>query len=259
VSWLNQAGDAAGPQDTLVAPIVAERPLKSTGDMQPLADPKIKFDELTEASLPKTAGDALAACLHHHLALAERKAAPVRSKKMLAKSVMAGVAMDIVETSALFDQAPGPELRALLRALLKVDKRPLKSSREFSARYNAAQILAQRPSVGTRDLARILEVDASSISRWRRDPSFQRLVESNKESLLTLKERGLWPPPLLGTAQLENPEIAKRVHELHKIRRLVSRWFSKHRDEIPKTGRALIEKAIKIYDRILWMIGPRSI
>jgi hypothetical protein len=260
VTWVNQLGDAAGLHDTLVEPVLAERPRKSPPEMaQFLSDAKIKFDELTEASFPKTAGDALAFCLHHQLALAERKAAPVRSKKMLAKSVIAGVAMYILDTCVLFDQAPGPELLALLRALLKIDKKPLKSSREFSARYNAAWILAQRPSVATRKLAELLEVEPSTVSRWRRDASFKERVESTKRSIQTLKARKLWPPPLLGTAHMENPEIAERVRRFHKIRRVVSRWFSKHRHEIPEPGPRLIELAIKAYERILWMIGPRSI
>jgi hypothetical protein len=194
-----------------------------------------------------------------HLALAEHHAAPVRSKNMLAKSVIAGVAMDIFENCELFHQPAGPELIGLFRALLKVDKKPLKSSRQFSARYNAAQILAQRPFIGTRKLAELLEVEASTVSRWRRDPSFRERVESTKRSIESLKQLGHWPPRLVGAAQMENPEIAKGVRRLHKIRKVASRWLSKHRDQIREPGKTLIEKAIKAYDKVLWRIGPRSI
>jgi hypothetical protein len=260
VTWLNEKGEAAGPNDASVEPFVGEQPRSAPAELaQCLSDAKPKFDEVTRDSLPKTAGDALAKCLQYHLALVDRETQPVRSKGMLARSVIAGAAMDILENYALLDQPAGPELRTLIRALLKVNKRPLKSSREFSARYNAAWILAQRPSIGTRKLASILEVEPSSVSRWRKDETFIRFVESKKQSIQTLKDRKLWPPPLVGAAQMDNPEIAKRVRRLHKVRRVVSRWLSKHRDQIPKVGVVLIEKAIKEYDKILWIIGPRSI
>ena len=150
---------------------------------------------------------------------------------MLAKSVIAGVAMDILDTCALFDQAPGPELRVLLRALLNIDKKPLKSNCEFSARYNAAWIIAQRPSVGTRKLAELLEVEPSTVSRWRRDEFFIELVESTKQSIQRLKERGLWPPPLVGATQMENKTLDTMVRKLHKFRNLLSRLFSRRRPE----------------------------
>lgn len=49
VTWLNDKGTAAGPEDVLVEPVIAETPAKSPSDMdQFLADAKTEFDELTK-------------------------------------------------------------------------------------------------------------------------------------------------------------------------------------------------------------------
>jgi hypothetical protein len=190
VTWLNDRGVAAGPKDVLVEPVVEKPPKSLAAKSLSAAFGNV---ELFEASLPRTAGESLAVCLRYQLALANREAAAVRRRKFLAPSVIACIAMELLDSCALFDQPVGPELIALLRALLKTDRKPLKSSREFSERYRAAWILAQKPSIGTRQLARILAVNASSISRWRREPSFRAMVESKKESIQFVKERGLWP------------------------------------------------------------------
>jgi hypothetical protein len=193
VTWLNDIGTAAATGDALVEPVVEELPSKSPDAITQLVSyAKSKIPKLK--SPPKTAGDALAKCLRYQLALADGEVAPVRVKKRLAPSVIAGVAIDILQNCALFNQPPGEELIDLFRALLKLDTRRLKSSREFAAQYEAAWIIAQRPSVSTRQLARILEVDPSSVSRWRKDARFRKLLESRKEFIQDLNARGFWPP-----------------------------------------------------------------
>jgi hypothetical protein len=214
-----------------------------------LSDAKIKFDELSNWSLPKTAGDALAGCLRSQLALLDAETAPVRSKKMLAPSVIAGVAIDILETCVLFDQPPGQELVDLFRALLKVDKRPLKSSREFSARYRAAWMLAQKPNVSTRQLARILGVEPSSVSRWRKDASFGKMVESKKQSIQDLKARGLWPPPLIAAKEKEFRDCLAKLKKARN--EMADQLASCHEDGLTNAETTQIEEAIRQLDEFL--------
>jgi hypothetical protein len=218
-----------------------------------LSDGQTKFRELSKPALPKTAGDALAGCLLYQLALTNTETAPVRSKKMLAPSVIAGVAIYILETCALFDQPAGQELIALFRALLKVDRRPLKSSREFSARYKAAWILAQRPNVSTRELARILDVEPSSVSRWRKDVSFGKMVDSKKRSIQDLKAPGIWPPPGVSqAAAAEEKAIRDILSELKKARNELPHLLASCRTNAETTQ---IEEAIKQLDKFLSKAG----
>jgi DNA-binding MarR family transcriptional regulator len=237
-----------------VEPVVEDEPRKAPAAMkQFLSNAKIKFDELSHWSLPKTAGDALAGCLRSQLALLDAETAPVRSKKMLAPSVIAGVAIDILATCVLFDQPPGQELVDLFRALLKVDKRPLKSSREFSARYRAAWMLAQKPNVSTRQLARILDVEPSSVSRWRKDASFGKMVESKKQSIQDLKARGLWPPPRAREViAVKEKEFRDMLSGLKKARNeMADQLASCHEDGLTNAETTQIEEAIRQLDEFL--------
>jgi hypothetical protein len=90
---------------------------------------------------------------------------------------------------AFFGHAPGPGLVELIRELLDADKRKLKSDRQFESRSKAAWILALNPSVATRPLARLLRVEPSSVSRWRRDLPFNKLIQQKKESFVNFKKR----------------------------------------------------------------------
>jgi hypothetical protein len=55
--------------------------------------------------------------------------------------------------------------------------------RDVETQERAAGIVAQAPTVRTRELARALHVNASTISRWRRSPEFKQMVERKKEAL----------------------------------------------------------------------------
>ena len=56
-TWVNQAGDVAGPDDTLVEPVVAERPRKSPPEMaQFLSDAKIEFDDVRSKNRGRCVG-----------------------------------------------------------------------------------------------------------------------------------------------------------------------------------------------------------
>jgi hypothetical protein len=160
-----------------------------------------KFAKLSDYALPADAGSALAGCLRFQLSRArDSDGAPVRLGQSLAPTTIARIAIDMLDTYVLFDRPPAHELVQLIRELLDVDKKKLKSSRQHTARYNASWILAQDPSIKTRHLARYLGVEPSSISRWRRDPEFNAAVQRNRETIKVLERQGVWPPKESETA-----------------------------------------------------------
>ncbi len=194
VTWLNDKGEPADSDDVLVVPMVAEperKPPETTSQFPSGA--REKFDELSQWTLPKAAGDALAVYLLSQLRRTRAETAAVRAKKLLAPSIIARVAIDILSTYALFGRPPGDELVELFSALLGVDKRPLEGDRQFEAREKAAWILAQVPDMSTRGLARFLKVDASTVSRWRRDQSFVAQIESKKIRSKICKDKAFGP------------------------------------------------------------------
>jgi hypothetical protein len=150
-----------------------------------------KSDEL---SLPgQTASDSLARCLRRELRELRRAGgAPVRSGKMIARSTISAVAIDMLETHHLVGHTPG-QLVELIKELLEADKPKLAAPRKFAARDEAAWALAQDASFSTRELARTLGVEASSVSRWQRDPRFRGAVQRRREWIEDLKRLGIWP------------------------------------------------------------------
>lgn len=195
VTWLNDKDEPATSDDVLVVPMVTE----SEGELpetmsQQGSEPRHNLDDLWEWKLPTTAGDALAVYLRAQLNRTRSETAPVRAKDLLAPSIIARVATDILGTYALWGHPPGYELVELFSALLGVDKKPLEGDRQFDARNKAAWILAQAPDIGVRELAGLVKVNASSVSRWREDQSFCEEVETNKQTIEVMKRQGIWPP-----------------------------------------------------------------
>jgi len=111
----------------------------------------------------------------------EKKAAPVRTLNRVPRSLIAEIAMDMLGSCQTWDYPPGDFLCSLIRELLDLDNDRQGMSRDVDTQEKAASIIAQAPNVGTRELARALKVNASTISRWRRDPEFKKLVEQMAE------------------------------------------------------------------------------
>jgi hypothetical protein len=82
--------------------------------------------------------------------------------------------------------------------LLKVDKRKLKSDREFAPRDAAAWMIAQQPTLPIRQIARHVGVEPTSVMRWKSDPLFNKLVQDKKDTIKDFEKRGLWPPKSKG-------------------------------------------------------------
>jgi hypothetical protein len=112
-----------------------------------------------------------------------RKAAPVRSMNLAPRSLIAEIAMDLLGSCETWAYPPGPLLNSLIRELLNLEHDKQGMSRNVDAQEGAADILARNPTVPTRELARALHVNASTISRWRGSPEFKQMVERKTEAL----------------------------------------------------------------------------
>jgi hypothetical protein len=135
-----------------------------------------------------TASEALAFLLRIFLrelkhAEKNRKAAPVRTLNLVPRSLIAEIAMDLLGSCETWGHPPGPLLNSLIRELLNLEHDRQGMSRDVETQERAAGIVAQAPAVRTRELARALHVNASTISRWRRSPEFKQMVERKKEAL----------------------------------------------------------------------------
>lgn len=110
----------------------------------------------------------------------QRTAAPVRTSNLVPRSVISEIAMDLLDSCT---DAPGPFLNQLFRELLNVGSVKHGAPRELEAQEQAAFAIAQYPTVRTRELARKLKVNASTISRWRRSREFQAKIEQAAETI----------------------------------------------------------------------------
>jgi hypothetical protein len=144
-----------------------------------------------------TASEALAFFLRICLrdlkyAVRRGNAAPVRTEKLVPRSVIGWVATDLLGSCELWNYSPGPHLNALIRELLNVDTDKAGAIRHADEQEEAAFIIAQYPEVHTRELARGLHINASTISRWRRNPQFKEKVERKAQWIASLKCSGRW-------------------------------------------------------------------
>lgn len=127
-----------------------------------------------------------------------RRAAPVRTLKLAPRSLIAEIAMDRLGSCETWSHPPGHFLNSLIRELLNLEHDRQGMSRDVETQERAASIVAQAPTVRTRELARALRVNASTISRWRRNPEFKQMVERKADSL---KDRASVGEKLLAFAQ----------------------------------------------------------
>ena len=152
---------------------------------------------LDDGKYELTASEALAFFLRICLrdlkhAVRRGNAAPVRTEKLVPRSVIAWVATDLLGNCGVWNYSPGPHLNTLIRELLNVDTDKAGAIRHVEEQKEASFIIAQDPTVPTRELARQLGVDASTISRWRRSPEFKKEVERAERRIAWRKSNGRW-------------------------------------------------------------------
>jgi hypothetical protein len=108
--------------------------------------------------------------------------APVLKGETLSRLVIADLAMTMVEVCEF---QPGENLICLLQELLDVDRhRASQAEKPSEAFQHAVQIDAQsaiqEKTIGVRQLAKMVSVNASTVSGWRRDPDYQEAVATFK-------------------------------------------------------------------------------
>jgi transposase-like protein len=111
-------------------------------------------------------------------------AAPILNDNKLSRPVISDMAMTMLEKIGV---PPGPELLALLKELLNVDRHRRTLTKAKNPKKNAAIYMeVYEPGLSDRQLAKKVGVAHSTISAWRRDPDFKRRVKFYDE----LKELG---------------------------------------------------------------------
>jgi transposase-like protein len=98
--------------------------------------------------------------------------------------------MDLLNSCETWEYPPGPSLNSLIRELLNLEHDRQGMSREVEKRETAASIVAHYPEVGTRELAKAIKVNASTISRWRRSSEFKELTAKKTETSTSSAQTG---------------------------------------------------------------------
>lgn len=113
--------------------------------------------------------------------LQKHRAAPSRRKLSLSRADISDVAMAMLEAGS----CAGPELQSLLRELLDVDRHRLTlASRNADQMGRAldidAQFALENRQVGVRELARVVGVEPSTVTRWRKSPEYKSRLRQAK-------------------------------------------------------------------------------
>lgn len=125
---------------------------------------------------PETAREAIAYFLSVEVD-SQRKAgnSSARRGSYVAPTTVAWIAYDLLDSCR---SAPGPRLLALIKKLMNVDLLKKKQSKQAEAFHAAIWIIGHFPRISSQEVADELGVHRSSVSRWRKDPTFkQRMLD----------------------------------------------------------------------------------
>jgi hypothetical protein len=122
----------------------------------------------------------------------KRTAAPARTLGPVPRSVIAEAAVDLLGSCALWNYSPGDQLIELIRELLNIEGNKHGLTRNVEAQEQAAFIVAQAPTIPTRELARLVHVDPGTMSRWRKTSEFAAIVRHAAQAIANLKADGTW-------------------------------------------------------------------
>jgi hypothetical protein len=191
VTYTTKGGKPTSPvtlQDCVSASaFVNDDPGDEGGYVDFFTEANKRVSKLLDLPIPSTAGELLALILYEHLQdlkaaikatrSGESSKAPVRGRKMIPRSAIAHVAIELLEDCRTEGYPPDPHLTRLIRALLDREAGLLDHKRNYSARPIAAQILAQVP-MGIRQLAKVVGVSPSTVTEWLKDAEFRQEVEN---------------------------------------------------------------------------------
>lgn len=129
---------------------------------------------------PKTAGEALAFCLSKELkALKEIGNSPVRTGGRLPYSTIAYIAFDLLQGYTV--APPGPNLQKLIQGLLRLSTAAEEQVSTYVSKEKAAYILAQAPHAALDFIARVVDVDRTTVSRWTKEQKFKARISQLRE------------------------------------------------------------------------------
>jgi uncharacterized protein YfcZ (UPF0381/DUF406 family) len=94
-------------------------------------------------------------------------------RRLLPRSLIAEIVCGLLERCQDCNCSPGPELVGLIRELLDVQSYKQGAPREFDDRERAISILAQ-----IRELARQVDVNPTTVSRWRHSPTERATLQT---------------------------------------------------------------------------------
>ncbi len=115
----------------------------------------------------------------------KRSGAPVRNFGLLPRSVIGEVALDLFDCCRTRNCPPGYHLMHLLRELLNLDvDRRLTAHDKAKARV--AFDIARNPKITTRELARSIDMEPSTVLRWRKSFEFKKQVELIAQKIASL-------------------------------------------------------------------------
>jgi hypothetical protein len=148
-----------------------------------------------QAASNSVAGNLRAALSTLQKKMSVEGAAPVRVGGELPQSVISELAADLLEGCHDNGVPPGLELTLLIRELLSASKQKSGMSRKVRQREDAIFALALHPEIGVRELAKIVGVAPSTVSKWiRDDQEFMQWVGEIRGYIERDRALGLWPP-----------------------------------------------------------------
>jgi hypothetical protein len=167
------------------------------------------------------------------LRTAERRVgeAPVLRGAGLSRLTIADFAMTMVQ---FLEEAPGENLICLLQELLDVDRHrkalaELPGDLFIRAAMAEARARLQGKTYGVRELANLISVDPSTITRWRRSTEYEQEIQGWQKHYETSLDH------LVDEALLENPNLTQAQAFTHALRIYRQRGdFQKYRAELVK-------------------------
>ena len=121
--------------------------------------------------------------------LEKQNASPVRRGQALSSLVIGDLAMTMVEAASF---KPGKNLICLLQELLEVDRYRTANAKKRSPELEKALVLEAHMSlegkiIGVRELAKLVGVNPSTVTIWRKSAEYKALIREAKSRLRLIR------------------------------------------------------------------------
>ncbi|WP_157790326.1 hypothetical protein [Bradyrhizobium japonicum] len=188
--WVTPTGGKPQDGERALLCLKPEKKLKQTpAEEGEFRESLRRFESAFEVSGFHNAGEVLAYALLKMVRSQEGLNSPARAHSKLPRSVIAEAALTILEDQ----NSDGSHLIDLLRELLEVKLPNQEETRQYQAREQAVQFVAQAPHLGVRTVARAVGVNPGTMSRWLKEPQFKYAVEHHRKLLADIRIRSQKP------------------------------------------------------------------